>query len=127
MNKNLFKFASIIPLTLFCALTAIAQQSDNSNKSTNEPQKSDKKQRDNKDCPKSGVARIKVTFHKSGKVTKAELVSSAGCKLLDEQALKAAKNIKFEPATHNGKKVTTVKTVEYTFTEDEQPENSLKF
>ena len=115
MRTNLSKFALIVFLTLFCVLASNAQEGNGSNKSTNKPQKNDKEKDESKDCPESGVARLRVTFDKSGEITKAEITSSAGCNYFDKQALKAAKSIKFEPAKKNGKKVTQVKIVEYTF------------
>jgi TonB family protein len=119
MKVNLSKFALILFLTLFCGSTSNAQEGDNSNKSSDQTQKSDQEQNESKDCPASGTAKLEVTFDKSGKVTKAEIVSSAGCKSFDEQALKAAKSIKFEPAKKHGKKITKVKIVEYTFSSND--------
>lgn len=116
MKTNLSKLAFAIFLALFCVLASNAQEGNNTNKSANKTQKNDKEQDKSKDCPKSGVARIKVTFDKSGEVTKAEIVSSAGCNFFDEQALKAAKTIQLKPSKKNDKKSITVKLVEYTFT-----------
>lgn len=115
MRKKSSKIALTIFLTLFCVFTSNAQETGNSNKSVDEAQKTDQEQTESKECPASGTAQLRVTFDKSGTVTKAEMISSAGCKSFDEQALKAAKSIKFEPAKKNGKKVTKVKIVEYTF------------
>ena len=75
MRINLSKFAFITFLTLFCVLVSNAQESDNSNKSANKTQKNDKEQDEGKDCPESGIAKLRVTFHKSGEVTKAKIVS----------------------------------------------------
>jgi TonB family protein len=116
MKINLPKIAFLIFLTLFCVLTSMAQQSGNSDKGVNAGRGNESKRDDNKECPETAIVRLKVTFHKSGKVTKAKVISSGGCKLFDEQALNAAKNIKFEPAVKDGKKITKEKTVEYTFT-----------
>lgn len=117
MKTNLSKLAFAIFLALLCVLTSNAQDADNTNKSANKTQKTEKEQDEAKECPESGVARLKVTFDKSGIVTNAKIVSSAGCSFFDNKALEAAKNIKFEPAKKNGKKITQVKTVEYTFTQ----------
>lgn len=100
---------------MFCVLPLFAQQSNDSKKSENKTQKTEKEQDEAKDCPEYGVVRLKITFDKSGIVTKAKIVSSAGCSYFDDKALEAAKSIKFEPAKKNGKKITQVKTVEYTF------------
>jgi len=64
----------------------------------------------------SGVARLRVTFDKSAKVTNVETISSSGCDEFDRNALSAAKKIKFEPAMKNGEPVTVTKLVEYVFT-----------
>ena len=67
------------------------------------------------------AVRLKVEFLASGKTGKIELVSNLcnGDKKLEQQAIDSARKVKFEPAIENGKKVTKVKTVEYTFTCDE--------
>ncbi|HEX8248890.1 MAG TPA: energy transducer TonB [Pyrinomonadaceae bacterium] len=63
----------------------------------------------------SGTIRLRVTFDKSAKVTNVEIVSPSSCSYFDEQAVKAAKKIKFKPAIKNGEAVTVVKPVEYNF------------
>lgn len=62
-----------------------------------------------------GVTRVKVTFHKSGKVTEAETAVPSGCANFDREAIKAASRIKFEPAIKNGEPVTVVKLIQYKF------------
>lgn len=68
------------------------------------------------DCPQAaGTARLKSTFDKTGKITAVEIVSSSGCRDFDNNAVRAAKRIKFKPAIKNGEPVTVVKTLEYSF------------
>jgi TonB family protein len=63
----------------------------------------------------NGVVRLRVEFLSSGKLGKVKVVSGLPYGLT-KQALEAAKNIKFEPKTENGKSVTASRTVEYRFT-----------
>jgi TonB family protein len=62
-----------------------------------------------------GTVRLKVTFKKDGSIGKIKVISGLADGLT-EQAVEAAKKIKFTPATKKGKSVTVTKTVEYTFT-----------
>ena len=68
-----------------------------------------------------GTVRLKVVFLESGEVGDVTFVSESSKKKklskagLVAKAIEAARNIKFEPAKRNGKSVTTVATVEYTF------------
>jgi len=66
-------------------------------------------------CSGSGRTAVKVTFDKSGKVTAATAITRSGCAPFDASALKAALGIQFEPAKKNGVTVTTVRSVEYTY------------
>jgi len=63
----------------------------------------------------SGTIRLLVAFTENGKIENVLVLTSLGYGL-DAQAIRAAKGIKYEPATRNGKPVTSVKPVEYTFT-----------
>jgi TonB family protein len=63
----------------------------------------------------SGTIRLMVAFTETGKIENVLVLTSLGYGL-DEEAVKAAKGIKYEPEMRNGKPVTAVKTVEYTFT-----------
>ncbi len=63
----------------------------------------------------SGIIRLLVAFTESGKVEHVLVLTSLGYGL-DEEAIKAARGIKYEPQTRDGKPVTTVKPVEYSFT-----------
>ena len=62
----------------------------------------------------TGAVRLRVTFLASGQVGSVTPISGLSYGLT-EQAIAAARNIKFEPAKENGKPVTVVKTVEYNF------------
>jgi TonB family protein len=63
----------------------------------------------------SGVIRLLVAFTENGKIENVLVLTSLGYGL-DAEAIRAAKAIKYEPATRNGKPVTSVKAIEYTFT-----------
>lgn len=63
----------------------------------------------------SGTIRLLVAFTEKGTVENVLVLTSLGYGL-DAEAVKAAKQIKYEPETRDGKPVTTVKTLEYTFT-----------
>lgn len=76
----------------------------------------------------SGVVRLKVVFLASGKVGEI-LVVSGLAEDLNQQAIAAAKNLKFEPAKKNGVAIDITKTVEYTFTayfDESSPELKTK-
>jgi TonB family protein len=61
-----------------------------------------------------GVIRILALFDINGKVTQAFVVKSLGHGL-DEQALRAARGIQFEPAKRNGVPYAVMKMIEYSF------------
>lgn len=61
-----------------------------------------------------GTIRVLVAFDGNGKIGHILITKRLGFGL-DEQALRAARNIKFLPASQDGKPVSVVKTVEYTF------------
>jgi TonB family protein len=63
----------------------------------------------------SGTIRLLVAFTASGRVENVLVLTSLGYGL-DAEAVRAAKGIKYEPEIRDGKPVTSVKTVEYTFT-----------
>lgn len=63
----------------------------------------------------SGITRVLATFDKSGVITDVEIIKSSGCEGFDENAVRAAKKIKFTPAVKNGEAVTVKKQIEYTF------------
>lgn len=63
----------------------------------------------------SGNVILRVTFKKNGKIGKIAVVKGlAGG--LTQQAIDAAKGIKFEPARNKGKAYTVTRNIEYTFT-----------
>lgn len=62
----------------------------------------------------SGVIRVAVGFAADGNVKHILLIKPLGFGL-DEQAVKAARAIKFEPASKDGKPISTVKFIEYSF------------
>ncbi len=61
-----------------------------------------------------GIIKVAVLFSADGKVRYLMLLKGLGAGL-DQQALTAARAIKFEPATEGGKAVSVVKTIEYSF------------
>ena len=63
----------------------------------------------------SGSVRVAVGFSADGVVKHVLIIKPLGYGL-DEQAVKAARQIKFEPALKDGKPISVVKLVEYTFT-----------
>ena len=63
----------------------------------------------------SGTVRLLVTFGADGKIGHILVLRDLDYGLT-EQAVKAARAIKFEPVTENGKPVSSVRTIEYTFT-----------
>jgi TonB family protein len=68
---------------------------------------------DSFDC----AVRIKVEMLDSGKIGKTSMVSSScNDEKLEEAALEAAKQIKFEPKKKDGKPITVTRTAEYRFT-----------
>ncbi|MEP6903984.1 MAG: energy transducer TonB, partial [Actinomycetota bacterium] len=62
----------------------------------------------------TGKIVIAVLFAANGKVTQTIIIKPLGYGL-DEEAVRAAKGIKFEPLVKNGKPVSVVKIVEYGF------------
>lgn len=62
----------------------------------------------------SGVVRVLVEFSTDGKIKHLLIINGLGWGL-NEEALKAVRKIKFEPATKDGKPVSVVKIIEYTF------------
>jgi TonB family protein len=63
----------------------------------------------------SGTVTLYVLFAASGKISHIIVLKRLGYGL-DEQAINAARQIKFEPATENGKPISVVKMVAYSFT-----------
>lgn len=119
MKKNIFAlFAAVILTLVFAGLTSAQTDTDTNNKQTNDKKLKILK----KPAPESGGCRqtsgltmIRVTFDKSAKVTEAVVTKSSGCTDFDNNSLKAARKIKFEPQTKNGEPVTVTKPVEYKY------------
>ncbi len=63
----------------------------------------------------SGTIQLLVGFSEGGKAKYVLVLDGLGFGL-DEQAIKAVKGIEFEPATKDGKPISVVKIVVYTFT-----------
>ncbi len=59
-------------------------------------------------------ALLKVVLHKSGIVTEVTLVKGSGCSF-DQDAVRVARRIKFEPARKDGQPVSQYVRVEYEF------------
>ena len=66
-------------------------------------------------CQGSGVARVRATFDKSGKITQAELVLASSCAIFNQNSIEAARKIKFKPAMKDGEPITVTKLIEYAY------------
>lgn len=62
-----------------------------------------------------GTVTLRVTFDVSKKVMDVSIIRKSSCSYFDQDAIKAAKRIKFEPALKNGQPMTTTKMLEYSF------------
>ncbi len=125
MKKTLMILAILFFTAIFGG-SVNAQDVNNSNKTETNIQKQDYDQnlqikkkpqpRFSRNCEQSsGRTRIMVTFDKSEKVTDVEIISTSGCFGFDQNALRAAKSIKFKAAMKNGEPVTVKKQVEYSY------------
>ena len=63
----------------------------------------------------AGSVKLQVTLHKSGKVSDVKLLVSSECQRFNENALAAAKKIKFNPALDEGQPVSVTVIVEFTY------------
>jgi TonB family protein len=130
MKTSFIKIAFALILVLLIVVTAKAQNNNVSDNSSDKNEKKNSEQIKDKplkiskkpspstdgNCPQNtGVVRVRATFHSSGKVTDAEMVAPSKCEYFNDQALKAARKIKFEPQIKNGEVVTVTKIVEYKF------------
>ena len=104
---------SVFFTLLFC-LVAFAQDDSKSKSETSNLQKANSNSSlgENK---VEGVVRLRVTFLASGEIGEITVVSGLP-NGLTEEAVKAARSIRFEPAKKNGVPYSVTKTVEYTFT-----------
>jgi TonB family protein len=117
---------------VFCLIGAIKAQ--NTNSSNSQPQNDDEKyykstevdqkikitskpipKTDGKCSEQSGRLSVRVFFHKSGKINKVEYIKPSSCDQFNENALSAAKQIKFKPAIKNGQEVSYTTIVEYSW------------
>ena len=104
---------SVFFTLLFC-LVAFAQDDSKSKSEASNLQKANSNSSlgENK---VEGVVRLRVTFLASGEIGEITVVSGLP-NGLTEEAVKAARSIRFEPAKKNGVPYSVTKTVEYTFT-----------
>ncbi len=125
MKKNLLTIFSVLFISLFFVFTANAQTDNNSNK---DEKKTEKQEKDrplkiikrqyprSRNCEQSsGRITLRVTFDKSAKVTNVEIIKPSDCTGFDDNAIEAARGIKFNPAIKNGESVTVKKLVQYDF------------
>ena len=126
MKISYSKIALIIISILAFAFAANAQTGKNSDKSAkhlkDRPLKIKSKIMPNEnvlsECnirtPIQIFIAVLVTFDSSGKVTAAVFMgSNSGCRAFDEEVLRVAKKIKFNPEIKNGVAVTIVKPITY--------------
>jgi TonB family protein len=72
------------------------------------------------DCPASVYVSLRVVLRKSGKVTDITVIKSSGCSY-DQEAIKAVRKLKFDPAVKAGQPVSQFSDVEYETTPAESP------
>ena len=128
--KKLLIIFTFLALMCFAAVNSNAQTDDKSDKS----EKVSQKQTEDKPVKitaKPGISAdvfnkclkdsrnkaitvvLKVTFHSSGKITDVVIFQDSGCQYFNDEAIKAAKKIKFKAAVKNGEPITVTKTVSY--------------
>jgi len=90
--------------------TVVAKQSDRPFKILNKPHA-----KTNGECEGSGRVVLSVTFDKSGIVSNVEEAEVSGCRTFNQNAVKAARKIKFQSAIKNGEPVTVTKLMEYIY------------
>lgn len=105
------KFNSFIVMLLIFAFPALIPAQETFD-GKNETRRQNVEQQ--QDMKFEGVVILRVTFLASGEVGEVEIVSGLNAEL-DQQAIEAARKIKFEPARKNGTPVSVTKKVEYTF------------
>ena len=59
------------------------------------------------------ATKLRVVFHKSGKITNVEITEKSLCDAYDQAVLDVVRKIKFKPAIKNGEPVSQSLTVEY--------------
>lgn len=65
------------------------------------------------ECGNSGRVQVRVTFSKDAVVSDAVVLKSSNCRAFDDNAVKVARRIKFEPAIKDGTEITVTKIVEF--------------
>lgn len=65
------------------------------------------------ECGNSGRVQVRVTFSKDAIVSDAVVLKSSNCRAFDDNAVKVAKRIKFEPAIKDGIEISVTKIVEF--------------
>ena len=63
----------------------------------------------------SGLAKVRITFDKSGEVTEVVMTVRSGCEVFDNRVMAASKALEFEPATKDGEPISVTRLVEYRF------------
>ena len=63
----------------------------------------------------SGLVRVMVVLHKSGKVSDVKFLKASECRRFNENSVDSAKKIKFNPAVKDGQPVSVSAMVEYTY------------
>lgn len=107
--------SAFIAVLFFAILFAVnadvqAQQADRPLKILSKPQP-----RSGQCTANSGLTSLRVTFDKSEKVTDVVVVRSSNCSEFDQNAITAAKAIKFTAAMKNGELITVEKLLEYKY------------
>lgn len=72
------------------------------------------------DCPIPVGVSLRVVLRKSGKVTDITVLKSSGCSY-DLEAIKAVRNLKFDPAIKSGQRVSQYSKIEYNTTASTRP------
>ncbi len=69
------------------------------------------------DCPGRMrlVVSVRAVLRKSGKVTETELLKESGCSSYDQDAIRAVRNVKFNPALKDDRPVSQYQVFEYQY------------
>ncbi len=59
------------------------------------------------------LVRLRVTFHSSGEITDIQVIEDSGCEYFNNEAVRVAEKVKFNPAIKDGEPITVTKTMEY--------------
>lgn len=120
MKTNFLKCFALLSFVFISVLAANAQNGDGQTKDT--PLKITKKE-----PPRASVfaqcfklygtpylkVLARVTIDKSGEISDVEIVQESECREFDEESVRVAGKIKFQPATKDGEAITVTKTVIY--------------